>query len=334
SASKYITNQVSMNAEYKKCLVFTSLVSILAVFVASTHAYVLQGPHILDLMVENLGKANSLFVSHKIIYYRAGLVDDSEPLSPPSQLVPSYDAGDISDRWGQSESNFADGMAQVDETMELDGSLRFIFSQAFRSDARSNDSERIYIFSGGRSLTLIDGNSVPEAANRFDLYKDILFYHSREALVDRLLQIGVNVTVTSLGRFEEKIAFVIGAQYPDESVSQVWVDQKTFLPLRWIIHGVDPAGESDTLEFRYLIWWKTGKIRYPSRIEFYQDGHLVRVNQAINLEENPTFPKELFDIDFLKTAFPRAPVQPIVPGEPEEPSEVEKTIEEFRRIFE
>jgi hypothetical protein len=262
------------------------------------------------------------------------LVDDSEPLSPPSQLVPSYDAGDISDRWGQSESNFADGMAQVDETMELDGSLRFIFSQAFRSDARSNDSERIYIFSGGRSLTLIDGNSVPEAANRFDLYKDILFYHSREALVDRLLQIGVNVTVTSLGRFEEKIAFVIGAQYPDESVSQVWVDQKTFLPLRWIIHGVDPAGESDTLEFRYLIWWKTGKIRYPSRIEFYQDGHLVRVNQAINLEENPTFPKELFDIDFLKTAFPRAPVQPIVPGEPEEPSEVEKTIEEFRRIFE
>jgi hypothetical protein len=323
-----------MNAEYKKCLVFTSLVSILAVFVASTHAYVLQGPHILDLMVENLGKANSLFVSHKIIYYRAGLVDDSEPLSPPSQLVPSYDAGDISDRWGQSESNFFDGMAQVDETMELDGSLRYIFSQAFRSDARSNDSERIYIFSGGRSLTLIDGNSVPEAANRFDLYKDILFYHSREALVDRLLQIGVNVTVTSLGRFEEKIAFVIGAQYPDESVSQVWVDQKTFLPLRWIIHGVDPAGESDTLEFRYLIWWKTGKIRYPSRIEFYQDGHLVRVNQAINLEENPTFPKELFDIDFLKTAFPRAPVQPIVPGEPEEPSEVEKTIEEFRRIFE
>ena len=323
-----------MNAEYKKCLVFTSLLSILAVFVGSTHAYVLQGPHILDLMIENLGKANSLFVSHKIIYYRAGFVDDSELFSPSRSSVPSSDAGYIPNRLGQSENHFADGMAQVDETMELDGSLRYIFSQAFRSDARSNDSERIYIFSDGRSLTLIDGNSVPGAANRFDLYKDILFYHSREALVDRLLQLGVDVTISSLGRFEEKIAFVVGAQYPDESVSQVWVDQETFLPLRWIIHGVDPVGESDTLEFRYLIWWKTGKIRYPSRIEFYQNGHLVRVNQAINLEENPTFPKELFDIDYLKTAFPREPVQPIVPGEPEEPSEVEKTIEEFRRIFE
>ena len=102
--------------------------------------------------------------------------------------------------------------------MELDGSLRFIFSQAYRSDARSNDSERIFIFSDGKSLTFIDGNSVPGATNRFDLFKDILFYHSREALVDRLLQLGVDVTISSLGRFEEKIAFVIGAEYPDESV--------------------------------------------------------------------------------------------------------------------
>jgi len=333
-ANKNLTNRVSMNAEYKKRLVFTSLVSILVIFVASTHAYVLQGPHALDLMIENLGKAKSLFVSHKIIYYRAEFVDDLEQLSPSSESAHSSDAGDISDSWGRPENKFADGMAEIQETMELDGSLRFIFSQAYRSDARSNDSERIFIFSDGKSLTLIDGNSVPGATNRFDLFKDILFYHSREALVDRLLQLGVDVTISSLGRFEEKIAFVIGAQYPDESVSQVWIDQETFLPLRWMIHGVDPTGESDTLEIRYLIWWKTGKIRYPSRIEFYQDGNLVRVNQAINLEENPTFSRELFDIDYLKTAFPRAPVQPIVPGEPEEPSEVEKTIEEFRRIFE
>jgi hypothetical protein len=323
-----------MNAEYKKHLVFTSLVSILVVFVASTHAYVLQGPHVLDLMIESLGKAKSLFVSHKIIYYQPGFGDDSEPHSPSRQSAYSSDGGNVSDSWVRPGKNFADGIIGDRQTIELDGSVRYIFSQAFRSDARSNDSERIFIFSNGKTLTLIDGNSVPEAANRFDLYKDILFYHSREALVDKLWQLGVDVTISSLGRFEEKIAFVIGAQYPDESVSQVWIDKETFLPLRWIIHRVDPTGASDTLEIRYRIWWKTGKIRYPSRIEFYQDGNLVRVNQAINLEENPTFASELFDIDYLKNAFPREPVQPIVPGEPEGPSEVEKTIEEFRRIFE
>ena len=323
-----------MNADIKKYLVFLFLAAILFVYIPPIHAYVLQGPHILDLMIENLGKAKSLFVSHKIIFYRAGFVDGSEQLPPGDESKQSFEAVDSPGGLQQSRDHYADETAEMPETMELEGSLRYIFSQAFRSDARSDDSERIFIFSDGKSLTLIDGNSVPGAVNRFDLYKDLLFYHSREELVERLFQLGVDVSISSLGRFEEKIAFVIGAKYPDESVSQVWFDQETFLPLRWIIKGVDAAVETDTLEIRYLIWWKIGKTSYPSRIEFYQDGNLVRVNQAINFEENAVFSKELFDIDHLKTVFPRAPAQPIVPGEPEEPSEVEKTIEEFRRIFE
>jgi hypothetical protein len=323
-----------MNADFKKRLVFPFLVAILVVFVTPIHAYVLQGPHILDLMIENLGKAKSLFVSHKIIFYRSGFVDVSEQYSLDSESKQSSDAADVPGGLRRIRDHHAGEITELPETMELEGSLRYIFSQAFRSDARSNDSERIFIFSNGKTLTLIDGNSVPEAKNRFDLYKDLLFYRSREELIERLFQLGVDVSISSLGRFEEKIAFVIGAAYPDESVSQVWIDQDTFLPLRWIIKGVDLAGESDTMEIRYLVWWKTGKIRYPSRIEFYQGDNLVRVNQTINLEENATFSEELFDIDYLKTVFPRSPAQPIVPGEPEQPSEVEKTIEEFRRIFE
>ena len=323
-----------MNAHIKKRLVFPFLIGIIVVFVAPIYAYVLQGPHVLDLVIENLGKAKSLLVSQKIIFYRFGGDDDSNQYSPGSESAQSSDAVDAMDGSRRSQDHYADQMAEVPETMELEGSLRYIFSKAFRSDARSNESERIFIYSEGKTLTLIDGNSVPEARNRFDLYQDLLFYHAREELVERLRQLGVDVSISSLGRFEEKIAFVIGAQYPDESVSQVWIDQDTFLPLRWIIKGVNPAGESDTIEIRYLVWWKIGKTRYPSRIEFYQDGNLVRVNQAINFEENPTFSEELFDIDYLKTVFHQAPAQPIVPGENEEPSEVEKTIEEFRLIFE
>ena len=323
-----------MNAHIKKRLVFPFFIGAIIVFVAPIYAYVLQGPHVLDLVIENLGKAKSLFVSQKIFFYRFGVDDDSNQYSPGSESAQPSDAVDAMDGSRRSQDYYADELAEVPETMELEGSLRYIFSQAFRSDARSNESERIFIYSEGKTLTLIDGNSVPEARNRFDLFKDLLFYHSREELVERLLQLGVDVSISSLGRFEEKIAFVIGAQYPDESVSQVWIDQDTFLPLRWIIKGVNPAGESDTMEIRYLVWWKIGKTRYPSRIEFYQDGNLVRVNQAINFKENPTFSEELFDIDYLKTVFHQAPAQPIVPGEPEEPSEVEKTIEEFRLIFE
>ena len=323
-----------MNVDLKKFAIFP-IIAVFIVFIDSfLYAYVLQGPHILDLTVKNLGSAKSLYVAQKIIFYRSGLIDDSERTFPGSESNQPQDAYRKPDDSHLMPDIFEYEMEMETEPMELEGSLRFLFSQAFRSDTRSNDSERVFIFADGKTLTLIDGNRVPGAENRFDLYKDPLLYHTREGLVERLLQLGVDVSISSLGRFEEKIAFVIGALYPDDTVSQIWVDQDTFLPLRLIIKGFNPAGEADTLEFQYHVWWKIGKTHYPSRIEFYQDGNLVRVNQALNFEENAAFSEEIFDIDYLKTIFNQAPLQPIMPGEPEEPSEVEKTIEEFRRIFE
>ncbi len=175
---------------------------------------------------------------------------------------------------------------------------------------------------------------MPEAVNRFDLYKDIMLYRSREALADRLLQLGVDVSVSTLGRFEETIAFVLGANYPNETVNQLWVDKDTLLPLRLIIRGVYGADNSDKVEIRYLVWWKVGETMYPSKIEFYQDDNLVRVSHAQSFEENALFSEELFDIEYLKIDYPRAPLIPISPEAAEEPSEVQKTIEDFKRIYE
>jgi hypothetical protein len=175
---------------------------------------------------------------------------------------------------------------------------------------------------------------VPATANRFDRYKDILLYRTREGLAERLLELGVDVSVSSLGRFEGEIKFVIGAVYPDESVSQIWFDRETFLPSRWIIQGNGGSSGSDVLEVRYLTWWKSGQSRYPSRTEFYQDGKLVRVNQVKSFREGDIFSDDLFDIEQLRSFYPVAPEQPLVPGESEEPSEVQKTIDEFRRVFE
>jgi hypothetical protein len=296
------------------------------------HAYVLQGRHVLDLMIEKLGPAESLFVSERLVFYRmAAVVDEQDPATVKDTLPPANTAGDDTPATQQLETNQE---ALVMETLELEGSLRYVFSHAFRSDARSSNSERIHIAAGGRTLTIIDGNIVPDATNRFDLYKDILLYRSREALAERLLQLGVDVTISSLGRFEEKNAFVLGANYPDKTVNQLWVDKDTLLPLRLILRGAYGADNSDKVEMRYLIWWKIGETQYPSRIEFYQDDNLVRVSQAKNFEENASFPKELFDIDHLKMDYPRVPLQPIAPEAAEEPSEVQKTIEDFKRIFE
>lgn len=316
----------------KKTLIVSFVFAISFVFTSPVHAYVLQGRHVLDLMIEKLGVAETLFVSQRLIFYRIASSADTSASATGDTPQTTANTGD--EAVAAAKDIKTNEKVLVRETIELEESLRFVFSDAFRSDAKSQNSERIYIFSHGRTLTIIDGNIVPDAANRFDIYKDILLYRSRKAIADRLLELGVDVSISSLGRFEDKIAYVIGADYPEDSVNQLWVDKDTLLPLRLIIKGVNGDAGSDTAEVRYLTWWSIGETRYPSRIEFYQGDNLVRVNQARNFEENATFSKELFDIEHLKMVYPRTLSFPIAPGASEEPSEVQKTIEEFKRIFE
>ena len=323
-----------MTIRLKKILT-TSFLIVISVFICGpVQGYVLQGLHILDLMIEQLGKAQGLYVSQDLIFYRLVSQVDIES----TETLEEYQAPDNTEIDLPAEQTLPlDQNVTVEEKLELEETLRFIFSNAFRSDAKSLDSERIHVVSGDRSLTIVDGNIVPAAANRFDLYKDILLYRTREGLADRLWELGVDVSVSSLGRFEGEIQFVLGAVYPDESVSQIWIDRETFLPTRWIIRGNPPqadSGSDDVLEVRYLTWWKSGQNRYPSRIEFYQDGKLVRVNQVKSFREADIFANDLFDIEHLRSVYPLTPEQPLVPGEPEEPSEVQKTIDEFKRVFE
>ncbi len=321
-----------MKVNSKNLLIVSCAIVSLIIGVSPLPAYVLQGRHVLDLVIEKLGRANTLFVSEKLIFYRmAGAVDEQDPPIEKDTIAPVNTAADDMPAVQKLEANQE---APAMETLEFEGTLRYVFERAFRSDARAPDSERIHIAAAGRTLTIIDGSIVPGAVNRFNLFKDILLYRSREGFAERLLQLGIDVSISSLGRFEDKIAFVLGADYPDESVNQLWNDKDTLLPLRLIIRGVAGADNSAKVEIRYLIWWKIDKIQYPSRIEFYQDDDLVRVSEAKNFEVNATFSEELFNIDHLTTVYPQAPLQPITTESAEEPSEIQKTIEDFKRIFE
>lgn len=317
----------------KKLLVIGFFIVGSVCIYASGRAYVLQGLHLLDLMIEQLGaEARSLYVNQELTFYRLVSQTDIETdeTMEEGQTLEYTEVDLPAEQEVQLDQN-----TPFQEMLQLDETLRFVFSNSFRSDAKSSDSERIHVLSGDRSLTIIDGNIVPPVANRFDLYKDIFLYRTREALAERLWQLGVDVSISSLGRFEGEIAFVIGAVYPDESVSQIWIDRETFLPTRWIMRSNGGGSKSDMIEVRYLAWWKSGSVRYPSRVEFYQDGNLVRVNQLKSFREGDVFSEDLFNIDHLRAVYPLAPRQPLVPGESEEePSEVQKTIDEFRKVFE
>jgi outer membrane lipoprotein-sorting protein len=278
-----------------KLLVIFLCFVLLTCLVAPTNAYVLPGPYILKLMTQNLGKAKSLLVSQKLVIH-----DES-----PQKIG-----------------------------VELSETLRYVFPEKFRSDTSSENVHRIHVLSKGKAVTVIDGKIADESDNSYDRYKDLLLFRSREILQKKLSLLGVDVTVSSLGRFQGKPAYVLGAQYPDETVPQVWLDKDTFRPFRQIMTGKAGESQENSLEVRYFEWRKVHHTWYPMRIEFFATGILVREIHVQDIKVNPSFPDELFDIEHLKSLYPKIAPAEQEQGNKEDLNEVQKTIEDFKKLYE
>ena len=276
----------------KTALLFWCLVSLISLS-GSAIAYVLPGPFVLELMVSHFGKAKRLLVHQSLKIYRQELQN---------------------------------GHVELNET------LKYIFPDKFRSDILSKNTHRIHVVSSVGLLTIIDGKVSADRSSRFDYYKDILLYHSPLMLQKRLSLLGVDLSVSSLGRFQGKIAYVLGAEYPDESVPQVWVEKETFMPLRWIV-TVKTENEKDDLEIRYEQWAKKGNLRYPGRIVFYQNDLLLREIDVNQIQVDPRFSEKLFDIKHLRSTHSEATVFEPGKGDEVEDNEIKKTIEEFKKIY-
>ena len=274
----------------RKSLAIFFCLAILGFQHATLHAYVLPGPFLLKLMTQNLGNADRLLVTQKLILH-----DDNPNMN----------------------------------TDELSETLTFKFPKTFRSDIVSENIQRIRILSNRIVFTVIDGKISDEPENAYDHYKDLILFRSREIIEERLSDLGVDVKVSILGRFQGTPAYVLGAQYPDETPPQVWLDKNTFRPLRWIISGK----ATQNLEVLYLDWKNLNKTWYPMRIEFFSNGNLVREIHVQDIKVNPSFPDDLFDIQKLTLLYPKdAPIEP-KNGDKEELDEVQKTIEEFKKIY-
>ncbi len=268
--------------------------AVLSLTIGSSHAYILRGPHILELMTEKCGKPKSMLVSQKVLFYNAG------------------EAG----------------------TTEVNETLRYIFPEDFRSDAKSENSERIHLMSKGEAMTVIDGKIAVTGETLFDIYKDILLYRSRELLKARLTALGVDMSVVAFGRFQDKIAFVIGAEKADDPVPQVWIDKDSFLPMRWLMKADGSDAQKMGMEIRYSDWRQIDRAWYPMQIVFYQDEKPVREIRVETLRMNLSFPKDLFDIERFKATYVSAVPEAKDGSVSGEINEIEKSINEFRKKFE
>jgi hypothetical protein len=320
-----------MTMAYSKIRVLTIMYLALALLIpASAQPYVLQGPHIIQLITEKLGQANTLFVSQRVIFYNV----DSKPelLDETNRGGATVDTVEGANDQPAEMDHLAVAPVETN-AIQLQETIRYLFSRAFRSDIVSDANQRIYVYNNGRTLTVIDGAIAGFAGSRFDFYKDLLLYRSRKLFSERLINLGIDVSVSSLGKFDDRLAFIIGAEFPDETAPQIWVDKETFQPQRLIIPSAD-ADRSSLLEFRYTDWQPIGKTWYPMKIEFIQDGTTVRTVEVSNYQINPNFSEDIFDIGRLMSEYRHSDPMSAQSGDQEGLSEVQKTIEEFKKIFE
>jgi hypothetical protein len=260
-----------------------------------SHAYILRGPHLLELLTKQYGSTESLMVVQKVLFYEAA-------------------SGKI--------------LAEADET------LRYVFPDVFRSDSISPYASRLHLLSGGKTLTVIDEKIVANDETLFDLYKDILLYRSRELLGKRLTAAGIDTSLTCMGRFDGKIALVLGSEKSDERVSQVWVDKETFQPMRWLLVDGMTEAPGMLMEIRYNDWRQVNRTWYPMHVAIYKGGAMVREIRVEALRVNPSFPKGLLDAENLEIKYLQSMPENSDTSVDGELSEIEKTINEFRKRIE
>ena len=288
------STHVKMYNYLKKAFVIVFCFAMVLCCSTPANCYVLQGPHLLDLMIKKYGRAKRLLVSQKLIFY-----DDTRQM----------------------------GAVEINET------LSYLFPEEFRSDILSENTQKIHVVSKGRALTIIDGKIADDFQSVFDIYKELILYRSRILLQKRLDMLGLDGSISSLGRFRGKIAYIVGAQYPDESTPQIWIDKDTFRPIRWIISKKGRHGRQDTTEFRYVEWKRFDNNWYPMRIEIYQDDTLLREIVVNHVEVNPSFSKDFFNIKKLQSTYTEADPGKQKQRDSEGLTEVQKAIEDFKKIY-
>jgi hypothetical protein len=215
---------------------------------------------------------------------------------------------------------------------ELDETLYFKFPDKFRSEVDRPELEKVQVVNMDGALTIVDGKIVGETQGLLDHFKDLLLYKDTDILGRELSQLGIDLAVVSFGRFKDRIAYVVGARYPDISVPQLWIDKETFSPIRLILGGGEEHPEKEIVYTEYRALDKRN--RYPSRILFLEKGTLVRMNVLEAFEINANVSDQLFDVVHLKSIHEPIDSTPEPPSTETELEEVKKGIRDFRKIFE
>ncbi len=282
---------------YNKNIFFLRLIGAVLFILIScpAYGYILTGSQVLELVSGKLGKAKDLTITQKTILYDEKLEGGS---------------------------------------LELTETALYRSPDKFRAEIQSETTSKIHIASFDNALVVIDGKIVSEFESGFDHYKDIFAFKERMILQKRLQMLGLDTSKVRLERYNGSVVYVIGQHEAyGEVFPQLYVDKKTFLPVKWLLRGTTLFGEvAEPMEVVFFDWKKHKRIKFPERIEFYKNQILVKEIRVEKIDINTGVDEALFDFEALKEEYSKNDTQETVISD--EKNQTQKEIEGLDKIIE
>jgi hypothetical protein len=308
-------------------------------------------------MLKQIGPAKTIKVRQRVESVipaaLAGSADEAvAALSPPAAVA--ADAAEIAPG---SDGTIGEGEAAVEALAAADPpvggqpvlppirteELIYQLPGGYRAEIRSDAIQRLYLEVGGEALLVVDGRLESLGSGWFERYKDLFLFTRRLALHRHLAHKGVDLGVASLGLWEARPVYVLGARFPDAAPAQIWVDKETLLPLRWLWQSPmdgsfdrSDGGAVRRFEIRYDRWQLFGKRRYPLRVQFFENHALVRTLMAENIAVDTEVDANLMDLEAVRqAALPpeeNLPPEEVV-GDPAV-DEIQEAIDIFKKRYE
>lgn len=168
--------------------------------------------------------------------------------------------------------------------------------RAFRSQVKSGDNTEVKLLVGDRRWTFNLG-AAPSAPKKVsdDLMLTFLFPKSADPGGRRgsafLKRHGIDDDTVSMGRFDGRVAYIIGAKPWEATKPQLWVDQQLLVPVRLV--RVDKA--TNVVHEQRLMGFGGEMVDqwFPRRIERLENGKVVERFSVRRLAVNPSIDKDL-----------------------------------------
>jgi outer membrane lipoprotein-sorting protein len=179
------------------------------------------------------------------------------------------------------------------EVLSMPGKLRI--------DIAPIENNNGVIYTDGKIFQFRDGKTPggrafvhPLLVVGFDVYMQPV-----ETTVAQLKSIGIDLSVVSETKWQERDVYVVGAKAGDLSVPQFWVDKKDLLFRKLIqLAGPDQKVVRETQFNRYE---KAGGGWVAVEVKFFTDGKMTMLEEYRDVRANPKLDPQIFDPEKFTT---------------------------------